>query len=245
MPRESCNDVAEILAGANGANVPIGYGGSYPELFANHRAAGLADPAGIELVNRALAKLAAIKATAGSPRTGRQSGRTGSRERARARGLADVALCSVLSYAGLRRSEAAALVWGDVEASDDGSGLLWVRRSKADREVEGSARYLPPGGDGSPRGLPSGRCRARGSGVRALGPAGRPARVGRRPRRRPREGFSGHSGRTGLAAELSRSGASTHEIAAAGGWRSPGMVIRYTRKVTAKRGTVAKYLEGC
>ena len=57
------------------------------------------------------------------------------------------------------------------------------------------------------------------------------------------EGFSGHSGRTGLAAELSRAGASTHEIAAAGGWKSAGMVIRYTRKETARRGAVAKYLE--
>ena len=50
------------------------------------------------------------------------------------------------------------------------------------------------------------------------------------------EGFSGHSGRTGLAAELSRVGASTHEIATAGGWKSAGMVIRYTRRETAKPG---------
>ena len=56
-------------------------------------------------------------------------------------------------------------------------------------------------------------------------------------------GFSGHSGRVGLAAELSRAGASTHEIAAAGGWQSAGMVIRYTRRETAKRGAVARYLE--
>ena len=44
-------------------------------------------------------------------------------------------------------------------------------------------------------------------------------------------------------AGLSRAGASTHEIAAAGGWKSAGMVIRYTRRETAKRGAVAKYLE--
>ncbi len=29
----------------------------------------------------------------------------------------------------------------------------------------------------------------------------------------------------------------------ASGWKSAGMVIRYTRKETAKRGAVAKYLE--
>ncbi len=179
---------------------------------AAHRAAGLGDPTGSELVKRTLAglvresaapqrqaralglaELAAIRATACSRRTGRQSGRTESERVARARGLVDVALCAVLFYAGLRRSEAAALVWGDVEAAEDGSGLLWVRRSKTDPEAEG---------------------------------------------------FSGHSGRVGLAAALSRAGASTHEIAAAGGWKSAGMVIRYTRRETARRGAVAWYLEG-
>ena len=121
---------------------------------AAHRAASLEDPAGSELVRRALAglvreraapqrqaralglaELAAIKATSTRPRTGRQSGRSESRENARRRGLADIALCSVLFFAGLWRSEAAALIWGDVEAFSDGSGLLWVRRSKTDRDA--------------------------------------------------------------------------------------------------------------
>ena len=229
---------------------------------AAHRAAGLADPAASELVKRALAglvrenaapqrqaralglaELAAIRATASSPRTGRQSGRTESRERARRRGLADSALCAALFYGGLRRSEAAALAWGDVEASADGSGLLWVRRSKTGPEAEGSARYLPrvamealeavrpedAGAEDAVFGL-SGRQVARRVEAAAIG-------AGLGP------GYSGHSGRVGLAAELSRAGASTHEIAAAGGWKSAGMVIRYTRRETARRGAVAKYLE--
>ena len=120
------------------------------------RPGGLADPAASELVKRALAglvrenaapqrqaralglaELAAIRATACQPRTGRQSGRTESGERARARGLADSALCAALFYGGLRRSEAAALAWGDVEPEADGSGLLTVRRSKTDPEDAG------------------------------------------------------------------------------------------------------------
>ncbi len=227
---------------------------------AAHRAAGLADPAGSELVKRALAglvreraapqrqaraldlaALAAIRATACAPRTGRQSGRTESGERARGRGLADSALCSVLFYAGLRRSEAAALKWGDVEASADGSGLLWVRRSKTDPEAGGDVRYLPRE---ALRAL--GAIRPEEAGDRVFGLGAR--QVGRRVAAAARaaglgEGFSGHSGRVGLAAELSRAGASTHEIAAAGGWQSAGMVIRYTRRETARRGAVAKYLE--
>ena len=200
---------------------------------AAHRAAGLDDPAGTELVKKALAglvreraapqrqaralglaELAAIRATACQPRTGRQSGRTESRERALERGRADIALCAVLFYAGLRRSEAAALAWGDVEAADDGSGLLWVRRSKTNPEAEGSARYLPRS---ATEALEAVRPEGAGPEASVFGLSGR--QVGRRVAAAAAaaglgSGFSGHSGRTGLAAELSRTGASTHEIAA-------------------------------
>ena len=230
---------------------------------AAHRASGLDDPAGSELVRRALAglvreraapqrqaralglaELAAIRATACQARTGRQTGRTESEGKARARGLADIALCSVLFYAGLRRSEAAELAWGGVEASADGSGLLWVRRSKTDQEAEGDVRYLPRD---AVRALEAVRPEGAGPEDSVFGLSGR--QIGRRVAAAARaaglgEGFSGHSGRVGLAAELTRAGASTHEIAAAGGWRSAGMVIRYTRKETARRGAVARYLEG-
>ena len=84
-----------------------------------------------------------------------------------------------------------------------------------------------------------------GTGERAFGLSGR--QISRRGAAAARaaglgDGFSGHSGRVGLAAELSRAGASTHEIALAGGWRSASMVIRYTRRETARRGAVARYL---
>ena len=50
------------------------------------------------------------------------------------------------------------------------------------------------------------------------------------------------TGRKQDRADAARAVASTHEIAQAGGWQSASMVIRYTRKETAKRGAVAKYL---
>ncbi len=65
-----------------------------------------------------LAELAAIRATACQPHIGRQSGQIESRKGARERGLADIAHCSVLFYAGLRRS-------------------------KTDQDAEGSVCYLP------------------------------------------------------------------------------------------------------
>ena len=230
---------------------------------AAHRAAGLGDPVGSELVKRALAglvreraapqrqaralglaELAAIRATARQPRTGRQSGRTESPGKARARGLVDVALCSVLFFAGLRRSEAAALEWGNVEPEADGAGCCGcsarrpTRRRRAPRATCPGRRCRPS--RRSARREPVRRRPCSGSRgrqiARRVAAAAAAAGLG--------SGFSGHSGRTGLAAELSRAGASTHEIAAAGGWKSAGMVIRYTRKETARRGAVARYLEG-
>ena len=45
---------------------------------------------------------------------------------------------AVLSDGGLRRSEAAALTWGDVQRWDDGSGRITVVRSKTGVEVQGT-----------------------------------------------------------------------------------------------------------
>ena len=53
------------------------------------------------------------------------------------RGVAD-SLEAVLSDAGLRRSEAAALTWGDVQRWDDDFGRITVIRSKTDAEAQGS-----------------------------------------------------------------------------------------------------------
>ena len=56
----------------------------------------------------------------------------------------DLALVAALSDAGLRRSEAAALTWGDVQRWDDGSGRITVVRSKTDAEAEGAVVAITP-----------------------------------------------------------------------------------------------------
>ena len=131
---------------------------------AAHRSAGLDDPTAHEGVRRVLAglaranarpqrqaraltagALAAIRATARIPR--RSQGRAGRLETSGAaerRGLVDIALASTLRDGLLRRSEAAALRWGDVELLADGSGRLQVRQSKGDQEGEGAVLYLGP-----------------------------------------------------------------------------------------------------
>ena len=65
-------------------------------------------------------------------------------EHAEERGRFDLALVVVLSDAGLRRSEAAALTWGDVQRWDDGSGRITVIRSKTDVEAAGAVVAITP-----------------------------------------------------------------------------------------------------
>ena len=51
-----------------------------------------------------------------------------------------------------------------------------------------------------------------------------------------------HSGRVGLASELTARGASTTEVMLAGHWKTARMVAHYSAGATAERGAVQKYL---
>ena len=54
--------------------------------------------------------------------------------------------------------------------------------------------------------------------------------------------LTAHSGRVGLASELTARGASTTEVMLAGNWKTARMVAHYSAGATAERGAVAKYL---
>ena len=77
--------------------------------------------------------LAVIRLTAPKPRARGRGFETPAQAAQRAR--FDLALVAVLSDGGLRRSEAAALTWGDLQRWDDGSGRITVIRSKTDVEA--------------------------------------------------------------------------------------------------------------
>ena len=87
--------------------------------------------------------LAVIRLTAVQPRR-RGRGVETAEQQVEKRGRFDVALVAVLSDAGLRRSEAAALTWGDVQRWDDGSGRITVIRSKTDAEAQGAVVAITP-----------------------------------------------------------------------------------------------------
>ena len=156
-----------------------------------------------------VAALAAIYETACLRRVGRGGVLEGV-ETALRRGLVDIALCWVISDAGLRRSEAAALVWDDIARWDNGSGRLTVRRSKTDAAPR--TVYLTP------------VAMAHLDAIRPEDADGSDpvfdlsvASISRRVKAAARAaGYSGHSGRVGMARRMARAGAPTHEIMAQG-----------------------------
>ena len=185
--------------------------------------------------------LAVIRLTAVQPRQrGRGSETPG---QAAQRGKFDVALVAVLSDGGLRRSEAAALTWGDVQRWDDGSGRITVVRSKTDVEAQGAVVAITPaamnaldairpvgvGGEAKVFGLSESQIARR---VKVIAKAAGLTDW---------EFFSGHSGRVGMARRMAQNGAPTHEIERQGRWKQGGgMVGRYTRGETA--GSALRYL---
>ena len=154
-----------------------------------------------------------------------------------------MALVAVLSDAGLRRSEAAALTWGDVQHWDDGSGRITVIRSKTDAEAQGAVVAITPA---AMRALSAIRPEGVGGGERVFGLS--ESQIARRVKAIAKaaglsdwEFFSGHSGRVGMARRMAQNGAPTHEIERQGRWKQGGgMVGRYTRGESA--GSALRYL---
>ena len=233
-------------------------------LAAVHKASGHEDPTdneGVRRIMQGIARahgkgqkqarpltaeaLAAVKATARSRRPLEDGKRQESAERASWRGRMDVALLATLRDGLLRRSEAAALTWGDVEFRDNGSALLQLRRSKTDQEAEGVTLYI---GTEASQALQAIRpapelldhnARIFGMTTRHIGnrvkAAAEAAGLG--------EGFTGHSGRVGMAQDLVKSGVELPALMTAGRWKSSKMPARYTERQAADRGAVAKYYQ--
>ena len=218
-------------AGERTARVLAGY-----RRTAGDRGRGQARPFGVS-------DLAAVLATCHRPR--RRGRGLESEEVARERGCLDAVIAGLLFMAGMRRSEVSALRWADVVESTDADGMLvTVRRSKTNQEGEtNDVRFVKDGvarvlrtlrGATSPE--PGERVvplSAQMIGLRfttAAQAAGVESRV------------TAHSGRVGLASELTSRGASTTDVMLAGNWKTSRMVAHYSAGATAERGAVARYL---
>ena len=182
--------------------------------------------------------LARVREVLRLPRRGR-GGRMESAETAHRRAALDLAIIGVLADGGLRRSEAAALTWGDVELWVDGSGRLTIKKGKNQPEPQtvavtaATARALreirPDEVDPTAPvfGLTG---EALANRVRA---AARAAGLG--------NGFTGHSGRIGMARRMVAAGAPNAAVQRQGRWKHGDMVARYTRGEAA--GEALKWLD--
>ena len=176
------------------------------------------------------AALAAVRVTAAMPRghQGQHQGRRETSRKAQRRGRVDVALMSVLRDGLLRRSEAAELRWGDVEFQEDGSALLTVRRSKTDPEAEGVVLYI---GQEAAQALQA--LMPEDEAAVDVDPAApvfglSASQIGRRVQAAAKaaglgDGFTGHSGRVGMAQDLAATGVDLPALMTAGRWKSSRM----------------------
>ena len=178
--------------------------------------------------------LAAIRATAFTRRRTR-GGHTETAEYAQRRGLVDVALAS-------------AQRWGDVELAGDGSGRIRITESKTDQEAEGVVLYLGPAAVEALLAI-----RPEEAVIDAVTPVFNlhPDTIRRRLQQAARAAglpgwrdITGHSGRVGMAQDLSAAGFALPELMTAGRWKSPRMPARYTERQAAGRGAVARYYQG-
>ena len=184
--------------------------------------------------------LARIRETARLPRRGR-GGTMESPETAQARGAVDLAIVGVMSDGGLRRSEAAALTWSDIQFWEDGSARITIQKSKNQPEpatvavTETTARAL--------RELQPDEAEPLVSKVLVFGLTGET--LANRVRAAASaaglgEDFSGHSGRIGMARRMVSAGAPNSAVQHQGRWKHGDMVARYTRGEAA--GEALKWL---
>ena len=159
--------------------------------------------------------------------------------------MIDAAIAGVLFQAALRRSEAAALEWRDIEPATDlpGAFRIRVRAKKTDQAGEETDIRIVKNAVADA--LAAIRPADAEPGARVFG--GRNGQsIGRRFARAALaagiEGVTAHSGRIAHASELTARGASTTEVMLSGGWKTARMVAHYAAGVKAERGAVAKYL---
>ena len=174
--------------------------------------------------------LAAIRATALYPRRGR-SGRLETPEKALRRGRIDISLAYTMSDAGLRRSEAASLLWSQVRRVED-YGELRLGKTKTNKKG-GDVVVVRPVTMRALERIRDGQA----DDTRVFGLSGR--QIARRIEAAAQgaglgPGYGGHSGRVGLAVRMTRNGAPVATVVRQGRWSNTAMVALYTRSESAR-----------
>jgi site-specific recombinase XerD len=222
-----------------------------------HRAAGFPDPCKSEAVRLTLRALTRSKGTqqkqapALNQRDADRIAATVDAPEARAKDVRDLALLLVGRDLMARASELVSITLEAVTFDEDGTATVMLHRSKTSTEAlpyligpeatEALHRWLEASGITSGPvfvGLTKGS-KLTGSPLtrrdvgRVLKALAGKARI--------EASFSSHSLRVGMAQDLVAENVETAAVMQAGGWRSPEMLTRYTRKLSAKRGAISRY----
>jgi integrase len=220
-----------------------------------HRAAGVSNPCEHEIVRLALKGLARTKGTdqrQAAPLTQRDADTIKARMGDTLKDARDLALMLVGRDLLARSSELVTLEVPAITFTDDGA-LIDLRRRKTSTEAvtyyigpesaQALAHWLQRAGitegvvfqslrkNGKPTGKPLDTRDIR----RVLKDRAKEARLNHA------DTVSGHSLRVGMAQDLVASDLDVASVMQAGGWQSPQMVARYSSRITARRGAVARF----
>jgi site-specific recombinase XerD len=152
-----------------------------------------------------------------------------------------------------RQSELVSFDWADFELQEDGTGFLHLARSKTDQDSEGEYLYLsvntcnlvlgwkavsnPNNKAGAIfRGIYSDA--SMGDRLSARGVQRCFKRIALRLGLQPAI-FSGHSTRVGSAQEMIERNIDSSKVMLSGRWKSMAMLVRYGKKINAKRSGIA------
>ncbi|WP_157986011.1 tyrosine-type recombinase/integrase, partial [Teichococcus vastitatis] len=223
-----------------------------------HRAAGLADPTKAEPVRLALKRMArtlGVRQRQAAPLGELEVQRVLATVGKRLADMRNIALLLVMRDLLARRSEVVALQVEDVEFSADGTGTATIRRSKTDQAGEGAVRWLAPRTCAALKAWMVGAEIVEGPLFRSIDKGGKvgasltdcsvphilkalASKAGVDAVR-----ISGHSCRVGMAQDLVAAGAELPAVMQAGRWSTPTMPARYSERLAAGRGAVARFYE--
>lgn len=169
----------------------------------------------------------------------------------------DAALISVAYETQLRRSTVVALNVEHVRFEPDGTSTVFVEKSKEDQEGKGRVKALSAETTRYLRHWLALAGITQGALFRSTPHSAKPDRFARRltdrdlarayQRRAAAIGLTadigGHSTRIGAAQDMLEAGFSGAEIMQQVGWRSERQLARYTERMQAKRGAMARFLK--
>lgn len=219
-----------------------------------HRAAELTDPTKTEAVKLALKRISRAKGTRqrqAAPITEREADRMVEAAGGLPDGVRDTALVLVMRDLLARRSEVVAIDVEDVTFADT-TGTVLIRRSKTDQDGKGEIRLIGPAATAALKAWIDLARITEGAVFRSLSRSGYLEgrlsdrsislilkRMAKRAGIDPK-GISGHSCRVGMAHDLVAYGCDLAEVMTAGRWKTASMPARYTERLAAKRGAIAK-----